>query len=150
MKILISSCLLGFPCRYDAKIREVPKFLNNFLKKNVEIMAICPEILAFKRAPRAKIMLTHSGEKILDGIGNVVFENGKKETKLLIALNKSLSKAIAFKPDVVILKEKSPSCGQQKVFIHSKGWQKGKGVWAALLQKNINANFFNEFGEKCF
>ena len=113
-------------------------------------MAICPEMVAFKKAPREKIMLTTSGEEILQNKGSVVFEDGKIDTKLLSVLKNSLEKAKKFNPDIVLLKEKSPSCGQKKVFIHSKGWQKGKGVWAALLHENIDAEFFNEFGEKCF
>ncbi len=141
---------MGFPCRYDAEIREIPQILSDFSKEDIEIMAICPEMLAFKKAPRDKIMLTHSGEKIIDGIGSVVFEDGTKEEKLIQVLEKSFQKAKDFNPDIVILKEKSPSCGQTKIFIHKKGWQKGKGVWAATLHKNIKAEFFNEHGEKCF
>lgn len=95
-------------------------------------------------------MLTASGEKILEGLGDMVNEAGDSFTNgFLEAADKLLGVAERFDPDICILKEKSPSCGLNRIFIHGKGWSAGCGIWAALLKKNLRAEFYNEDGDIC-
>ncbi len=141
MRIFVSPCLLNLQCRYDAEKKEIPQILTDLLKENcdVEIMGICPEFSFFHKTPRDKIMLENSS--------TIVFEDGTPLGEdFAKALNSLLISVVKFNPDVVILKEKSPSCGLHKVFIRNSGWNEGFGVWASLLKKNLKTKFYNEDG----
>lgn len=46
MKVLVSSCLLGFGCRYDGEKRAVPEMMKKM--ENAEIVGLCPEYLFFE------------------------------------------------------------------------------------------------------
>ncbi|MBQ3018335.1 MAG: DUF523 domain-containing protein, partial [Clostridia bacterium] len=50
MKILVSACLLGIPCRYDGKSKPNEKVIS--LKEKYEIIPACPECLGGLTTPR--------------------------------------------------------------------------------------------------
>lgn len=130
-------------CRYDGCNRSKSQFLTKIISENnPEIIAFCPEFAAVRQAPRPKIMISAEGE--------MVDESGATVTNRYLKTFESLAGiARKFAPDMVILKEKSPSCGLKKIFVRDTGWQPGTGLFAAMLRNELKARFFNEEGEEC-
>lgn len=128
MKILVSSCLLGIPCRYDGKSVENRRIWA--LAKRHVLIPICPEQMAGQPAPRppAEIcngrVLTKSNEDVTE-----VFAKGA-ELSVLLATRLGCTHAV--------LKQNSPSCGCGQIYdgtfmgkiIH------GDGVTTRALKKN--------------
>ena len=103
-RVIVSACLLGEYCRYDGKTKKVPQVLDKL--EGCEIIPFCPEAPLFG-TPRERI--------------NVVEENGEYRIKTQsgVDVTQLLEKEIqAFieshpKVDALVLKSKSPSCGNQ-------------------------------------
>ena len=49
-RILVSACLLGEPCRYDAKSKPCEAVIA--LKEDLELVSVCPEQLGGLPTPR--------------------------------------------------------------------------------------------------
>lgn len=124
-KYVISACLLGVKCRFDGRCKLSEKAMEIF--KNNQAIAVCPEQLAGFTTPRLPIEI--SGNLVLD-------ENGKDVTE---QINQGIEEAMklvkAFNPDIAILKDKSPTCGVEKVFdgSHSGKLISGKGLFTKRL-----------------
>lgn len=140
MKILVSSCLLGHEVRYDGKssvssIKSVQLF-DKIIKK-CEVFSICPEEaggLETPREPAEKMngkILTKSG---LDLTSEFIF--GSEET-LKLCKQESIK--------VALLKAKSPSCGNIKIYdgSFSNTLISDSGETAKLLINN-GIEVFNE------
>ncbi len=128
MKILVSSCLLGTPCRYDGK--SVPCDAVKKLSEKYELIPVCPEVLGGLSTPRA------ASERIGD---KVINKNGEDVTKeYLDGAKKALEIAKENGCEIAILKEKSPSCGKGRIYDgnFSKTLTYGNGVTAELFLKN--------------
>ena len=56
-KALVSSCLLGVPCRWHGKKLHLSSYVKRFLRENpdVELIPVCPEILGGLPCPRPPI-----------------------------------------------------------------------------------------------
>lgn len=139
-KLLISSCLLGVPCRYDGKSKPVP--LPKELVDNFELIPVCPEVMGGLSTPRppAEIISRSAGAiKVVNSEGTDVTQN------YLAGAKKALEIAKANGCDFALLKEKSPSCSGGKVYdgTFSRTLTDGDGVTAALLK----ANGIKVFGE---
>lgn len=128
MKILVSACLLGNPCRYDEKVVPCKEVIN--LKKDFELIPICPEQAGGLKTPR--IPAERNGDKIIT-------KNGEDVTKeYVLGAKRALDVAIKNKCKIAILKEKSPSCGKGKIYdgSFSKTLVEGDGVTVELLMKS--------------
>lgn len=133
MKILVSACLLGENCKYNGK--------NNFnslvaeLANSFEIIPICPEVFGGLTTPRLPSEI--NGEFVINEAGvDVTYEFNKgANLALQIALKENIKYAI--------LKEKSPSCGVNKIYDGNFNGTllAGKGITCQLLEQN---------GIKCF
>lgn len=139
-KLLISSCLLGVPCRYDGKSKPVP--LPKELMDNFELIPVCPEVLGGLPTPRppAEIVSRSAGAiKVVNSEGSDVTQNYLAGAKKALEIAKANGCAFA------LLKEKSPSCSGGKVYdgTFSRTLTDGDGVTAALLK----ANGIKVFGE---
>jgi len=129
-KVVISACLLGEACRYDGKTKKVSAVLEAY--KEFEIIPFCPEAPVFG-TPRERINVVRieGDDKILTDIGN------KDVTKLLedeiytfIAKNKNI--------DAIVLKSKSPSCGNATTPILDENREiivYGDGIAAKIFKK---------------
>ena len=130
MKILVSACLLGTPCRYDGRSVPCKEVLK--LKTQHELIPFCPEEAGGLLTPRPAA--ERRGNRI-------VTKNGKDVTKEY-ALGAALAEKLAIKEGctLAILKEKSPSCGCGKIYdgTFSKTLTDGDGVTAETLK---NAGF---------
>ncbi len=127
--ILISACLCGENCKYDGTNN-----INDKLKRLYDegrASLICPEVMGGLSTPR------NPSEIMPDG--RVVMCDGTDVTKNFAdGAKKALAIANDIKPDLIILKAKSPSCGVGKVYdgTFSKTLKDGNGICADLLIKN--------------
>lgn len=127
MKILVSACLLGTPCRYDGK--SIPNEDVSALLKEHELIPICPEQLGGLLTPRTPA--ERCGDKVCARDGRDVtkeYINGAKE-----ALRTAQKEGC----NIAILKERSPSCGNGTIYdgTFSEKLTEGDGVTAELLKQ---------------
>ena len=127
-KILVSACLLGSNCKYDGTNNKNEKVLKYI--KDKEVIPICPEIMGGLQTPR--IPSERVENKVLSKEGIDVTSNFKKGAEEALYLAK------LFNVKKALLKAKSPSCGNGKIydgtFTHTK--KEGFGVTTELLKKN--------------
>lgn len=131
--VLVSACLLGVCCRYDGSSNPAQDLLE---RRDLQLVPVCPEQLGGLPTPRPPAWLVGgSGEEVLDGRARVVTADGRDVTEhFLKGAYETLRIARACGAARAILKEKSPSCGCQKVYIEGQ-LTNGQGVTAALLRR---------------
>ena len=127
-RILVSQCLLGCFCRYDAQLKTNQKVLA--LAKEHVLIPVCPEQMGGLPTPRTPS--ERVGNQVLMKDGTDVTENYRRgaENALRIAeLNRV---------DYAILKDSSPSCGCGRIYDGTFSGRKipGDGVLTELLKKN--------------
>ena len=134
-RILVSACLLGINCKYDGNNNKNEKLIEYL--KDKEIIPICPEQLGGLKTPRVPSEIV--GDKVLTKDRQDVTKEYQKgaEESLYIAKLLGVKKAI--------LKSKSPSCGNKKIYdgTFSKKAITGSGITAKLLKEN-GIEVFNE------
>jgi uncharacterized protein YbbK (DUF523 family) len=127
-KILVSACLLGVNCKYDGgnnSSKEIDEFLKDY-----EIIPICPEIMGGLPTPR--LAAEAKGNRVINTEGQDVtrnFQKGAEET-LFLAKKYDVKKAL--------LKARSPSCGNGKVYdgTFTKTLIDGDGITTKKLKEN--------------
>lgn len=129
MKIIVSACLLGVPCRYDGKSK--PNEAVRALANAHELIPICPEVMGGLQTPREPSEIQKDGS-VKNRIGQDVSEEYTRgaEEALRIAREHDCT--------VAILKEKSPSCGVGRIYDGSFTGTlcTGNGICAARLLQN--------------
>ena len=127
MNILVSSCLLGNPCRYDGKSKGDERVIA--LLEKYRLIPVCPEVMGGLKIPR------NPCERVNDKVISITGEDCTKNYN--IGAQKTLKLAKMFNCKYAILKEKSPSCSAN--FIYDGSFSKrlidGEGVTAQLLKK---------------
>lgn len=136
--ILVSACLLGHNCKYNGKNNLRPDIIK--LGETSVLIPVCPEQLGGLPTPRSPAQFDRAGgaallknkSKIIDSSGKDVTEN------FLTGAYRALSIAQENGVNKAILKERSPSCGVNSVYIIEKGDRAvpGMGVTAALLKQH--------------
>ena len=136
--ILISSCLVGHPVRYDGRDQ-----LNSRLKQLVEdgkAMPVCPELMGGLQVPREPAEIREGdGEAVWQGRARVVTCSGQDVTaQFKEGALQTLAMCRQYQVTLVILKEYSPSCGTQMIYNgqFDSTKQPGLGVTSALLRRN--------------
>ncbi len=126
MKILVSACLLGTPCRYDGASRRHP--LIDALAERHELVPVCPEVLGGLPTPRTPS--ERVGERVLMRDGRDVTENYRAGAAAALAVAQKEGCTLA------ILKARSPSCGSGEIYdgTFSRRLVPGDGVTAGLLK----------------
>ena len=128
MKILISACLLGLPCRYDGASKPQPWAAA--LAQRHELVPVCPEQLGGLPTPRepSERREGHVGMRT----GADVTEQYRRGAEAALALCHLLG------CEAAILKERSPSCGHGKIYdgTFSGTLTKRDGVTAELLLRS--------------
>ena len=128
MKILVSACLLGIPCRYDGKSKPCEAVIA--LKNEHTLIPVCPEELGGLETPRIPSEI--KGDR-------VIRQDGKDVTlEYNLGAQKALQIAKVQGASVAILKAKSPSCGNRQIYdgTFGKNLIDGKGITTRLLEKN--------------
>jgi len=126
--VLVSACLLGLRCRYNAEPVANERVLA--LAKTHTLIPVCPEQLGGLSTPRPPA--ERLGERVVSNDGTDVtsaFVRGAEETLLL-------ARTLGCK--TAILKARSPSCGHGRIYdgLFSGTLIPGSGVTAELLAKN--------------
>lgn len=138
--VLISSCLLGNPVRYDG--RGVPHdhaVLARWLQEG-RVVAVCPEVAGGMPIPRppAEIEPGKDAASVLSGDARVVAVTGEDVTVPFVrGARAALAAAQARGIRLAVLKEGSPSCGSGYVYDghFASRRQVGIGVTAELLRR---------------
>ena len=127
MTFLISACLLGTPCRYDGKSKEMPDAVASLLLTHT-LIPVCPEVLGGLPTPRPPAEI--QGDKVVNTEGVDVSENYRRGALEVVRLSR------LYRADGVILKERSPSCGTGYVYDGSFSGRliPGEGVTARKLR----------------
>lgn len=140
MKIVVSKCLLGYPCRYDG--RSVPCKEVIDLQSNHQLIPVCPEELGGLPTPRVPAEIV--GDRVIrqDGIDvTAEYDLGAK-----LALTYAMENGCK----LAILKSKSPSCGKGQIYdgTFSKTLKGGDGITVRLFEsKGIQVMNEKEAGE---
>ncbi|NMP16279.1 DUF523 domain-containing protein [Thalassotalea sp. Y01] len=129
-KILISSCLLGNPVRYDGQSKGLRHPQINLWQQQQRLVVICPEQAGGLPTPRPRA--EQKDGHVVNEFGDDVtpaFERGA-----LVALALCEQHNIGY----ALLKEFSPSCGSQQIYDGSFSGQRinGMGETAKLLNAN--------------
>ena len=106
MKLLISACLLGTPCRYDGQSKPLPE-MERLLERHT-LIPVCPEQLGGLPTPRAPS--ERQGDRVVSRQGRDVtaeYRRGAEEALRLLDF---------FHAEGAVLKERSPSCGKGVIY----------------------------------
>ena len=127
MKILVSMCLLGVPCRYDGK--ACPNEAVIALSKEHTLIPVCPEQLGGLCTPR--MPAERRGKGVVTKDGQDVTQAYRAGAEQALALCRQLGCTLA------VLKERSPSCGRGTIYdgTFSHRVVSGWGVAARLLRE---------------
>ena len=106
MKILVSACLLGLKCRYDAQSKPHPAVLA--LRERHTLIPCCPEQLGGLPTPRSPA--EWQGARIVNRAGQDVTAQYLRGGEEAAALARALGCELA------ILKERSPACGSREIY----------------------------------
>ena len=130
MKAMISKCMLGFSCRYDAKSKPLDKKILDKLNQKYELYPFCPEEVAL---PTPRPAARFVGDEIIDINGvnktNQFLEGAKKALEICKEENIS----------IFIGKEKSPSCGIKQTSAYINGCEckcNTLGLTSKILKEN--------------
>lgn len=133
---VISSCLIGcvVTWRGGANYREV---FANLVSRHLAV-PVCPEQMGGLPTPRPPSeILGGSGEDVLAGRARVVTREGTDVTTNFLRGAEEVARIVQLvKPELVILKERSPSCGVRFIYdgTFSNTLRPGCGVTTALLR----------------
>ena len=128
--IIVSACLAGFRCRYDAVIKTDPEIAD--LVRSGKALPVCPEMLGGLPCPRTPAERNSDGTFVLTRDGNDV------TNAFRIGAEQTLRLAQQYGCNHAILKARSPSCGYGSIYdgTFSGSLKSGSGVTAELLIEN--------------
>jgi len=134
-KAIISACLLGEMCRYDAQTKEDSAVLEAY--KEYEIIPFCPEAPLFG-TPRERINVVR-----IQGENRIITEESCRDVTQL--LEEEINSFIKRFPhaDAIVLKSKSPSCGLGTTPIYDENKKVvacGNGIAAEIFLEYFGAN----------
>ena len=147
-KVLVSSCLLGQPVRYDGGHKRADNVvLQDWLARD-QVVAVCPEMAGGLPTPRlaAEIVGTGGGAQVLAGASRVQDSAGVDVTAAFVrGAQQALQLVQQHGIRVAVLKESSPSCGSQQIYDGQFAGRTlaGEGVTSALLRQ-AGVAVFNE------
>jgi len=134
--VLVSSCLLGLPTRYDGTDNYSQAVIDYLRQENLIPIPVCPEQLSGLPTPRPKCWFTKGdGEAILNHCGAICDESANNVTEAFYrAAEETCKIAEMTGSSLAILKQRSPSCGSQKIYLNEQ-ITAGIGATAARLKR---------------
>ncbi|NBI28006.1 DUF523 domain-containing protein [Chengkuizengella marina] len=136
--ILVSACLAGENCRYNAT-HKLDSSIQSLVEEGKATL-VCPELLGGLSTPREPAEIVGgNGNDVINGKAQVIDKTGKNITDLYVeGAKKTLEMAQSVNAEYVILKEDSPSCGSCYIYNGDFSGRKvsGLGVTTALLTKH--------------
>lgn len=110
MKIAVSACLLGVPCRYDGGSK--PCAAVRALEGRHELVPVCPEQLGGMSIPHPPCEIDARARSL-----RVIDETGRDRTGQFVSgAHRALDIALERGVRLAVLKERSPSCGCDRVY----------------------------------
>lgn len=128
MKVAVSACLVGKNTKYNGKNNYNEAVMKYLLDK--EYVTICPEVIGGLPTPR--VPSERKGNKVINKMGEDVtinfFDGTQKEIEKLLKEN----------INIIIVKEKSPSCGYKQIYdgTFTNTLTEGNGVFVDLALQN--------------
>jgi uncharacterized protein YbbK (DUF523 family) len=140
-KLLVSSCLLGNPVRYNGTAATAADDVLSQWVKEGRVVAFCPELAAGFAVPRNPVeIMGGDGANVLRGEALAKDVSDRDVTLLYIdGAKQALTIAQTNKIKIAILKDGSPSCGSSFIYDGTFSGRKldhSSGVTAALLRQN--------------
>ncbi len=141
-KVLVSSCLLGNPVRYDGRSKLSGNAILARWHEQGRLVPICPEVAAGLPTPRAPAEIAsrsgqgNPGDAVLAGHAGVMDRNGVDVTDVFLnAARFTVALAKRHGCRHAVLTDGSPSCGSSFVYDGSFSGVKlaGSGVTARAL-----------------
>ena len=108
MRILISACLLGEPCRYDGASKPLQGRKLEALLQNHTLIPVCPEQLGGLPTPRTPS--ERQGDRVVMRDGTDVTAEYQKGAAVACAMAQQCG------ADCAVLKARSPSCGSGEIY----------------------------------
>lgn len=143
--ILVSTCLLGIFSKYDGGSNLQPLLAK--YSHCGRFLPVCPEQLGGLPTPRHPAEIVGGcGEDVLAGVCKVVNPAGEDLSRPFCrGAEEVAALAASFPVKAAILKERSPSCGVNRIYDGSFSHvvQPGRGVTAARL-KMLNIPLYSE------
>ncbi|MBI5363693.1 MAG: DUF523 domain-containing protein [Planctomycetes bacterium] len=136
-RVLVSACLLGEPCRYDARTSKDGVLLRELAESGLAAVPFCPEEHGGLGTPRPPAWIERTNAaNVLDGVERVVTAAGADVTAQFVrGAEGALAACKAHGIRRAFLKERSPSCGVCQT--HAAGrLVDGPGVTAELLKRS--------------
>lgn len=139
-KILVSSCLVGLPVRYNGTTMAANAEIIKRWHSEGRLVHACPELSAGFPVPRPPAEIRHGdGGFVLVGSARVFEVTGRDVTDAYLhGARGVLALAKKFDIALAVLSDGSPSCGS--TFIYSGDFsgrtKQGRGVTAAMLEDN--------------
>lgn len=145
-KILVSACLFGQRVRYDAKLVSLVDARLQQWRDEGRLVVICPEVAGGMPVPRpaAAIAGVGGGVAVWKNKAEVLTEQGESVTDAFKA-GAELAASLVKKHDIkfALLKERSPSCGANKIYA-------GPGSREVIEGEGVTAAYLRELGVKVF
>ena len=139
-KILVSSCLLGEKTRYDGGHNLLDNPILEKWEREGRIISFCPEVEGGCPIPRPPgEIMGGDGDTVIDGQARVLNVKDQDVTAEYIqGAQKALQTAQKNGISVALLKARSPSCGNKRIYdgTFSNSLKPGNGVTTALLERN--------------
>jgi uncharacterized protein YbbK (DUF523 family) len=137
--VLVSSCLLGMPVRYDGKGAGCGHPILARWVAEGRVLPMCPELAGGLPTPRppAEIAGARGGRRVLEGEGRVLAATGEDVTAaFILGARETLAAARRAGAVLAVLKEGSPSCGSGFTYdgAYSGARVPEPGVTAACLE----------------
>lgn len=128
MRILISACLLGEPCRYDGASKPLQGRKLEALLQNHTLIPVCPEQLGGLPTPRTPS--ERQGDRVVMRDGTDVTAEYQKGAAVACAMAQQCG------ADCAVLKARSPSCGSGEIYdgTFTGTLTPGDGVTAAAVK----------------
>ena len=133
--LLVSACLVGESCKYSGGNNALPPELLAALEARYRLVPVCPERDGGLPTPR--LPSERRGDLVVNRAGEDVTEAFRRGAQLALETARREGCRLA------LLKERSPSCGNGKIYdgSFSGTLTPGDGVAAALLKENRIAVF---------
>lgn len=136
-RVLVSACLLGRRCRYDARHTLDGVLERELAARGLEPVPFCPEEEGGLSTPRPSSWIeSTSAADVLDGKDRVVTATGADVTEEFVAgARGALAECVKHGIRRAFLKERSPSCGVCSTHVAGVPVD-GPGVTGELLRRH--------------
>ena len=133
-KVLVSACLLGRECRYDARHNRDEQLEDELAERGQIPVPFCPEEEGGLPTPRPAAWIEKSDAgAVLIGQDRLVTGEGTDVTDAFVrGAQRTLERCKELHIQVAYLKERSPSCGVETTHVDGQAVA-GPGVTAELL-----------------